>query len=134
MRNYHIIVQRGYLEKEVPYSLPEEATDTISDIHSLRPKLEKLEVHCQEHPDGRELTLTFSGDNMWFSQEFEVSFPEPLKIRIDAENVSQKQIQYCHGESTDLIANKSLRQCQVEVKSTFCQPFTANVPLLFKVG
>ncbi len=134
MSNYQVIVQRGYLEKGVSYTFPEESR-TISDIISLRPKLETLEVHCQEHPVGRELTLIFNGDNMWFTQKFEVSFTEPLNICINAEDVSRKQIQYCHGEIvTDVIANKSVTQCEVKVESTFLQPFTEEVILVFKVS
>ncbi len=135
MKNYLVLVQRGYLEKEVPYSFPDKA-NAVSDIHALKPKLERVEVHCQEHPDGRELTLIFNGDNMWFSQEFQVSFDDskqPLRICIDSENVSQNQIQYCHGEIADAIPDKSVTHCRVEVKSTFFQIFTANVLLLFKV-
>ena len=141
MEFYRISVQRGFLEKGTPYVFPLANKNLeVSDIPSLKPKLNKVEVNCQQHPDGKEVTLTFEGDNLWFCSKFEMFMTksrEKLTIPLDARNLSKKQIHYCHGEDRNAMfsnAMKSLTHVEVKVSSLFCSHFVETVPLTFNVS
>ena len=100
MQTYQLNILRGYLDKEPRYKIPKrKSRGSIPYVQSLKPTISKVEIHCQQHPDGKEYSFAFKGDNLWFCSEITVSLGrmKPLRVVISAKDVSQKQLQYCHG-------------------------------------
>ena len=100
MRTYHLNILRGYLDKEPRYKIPKKKSRRSSPhVQSLKPSISKVEIHCQQHPDGKEYSFVFKGDNLWFCSEITVTLERMklLSVVISAKDVSQKQLQYCHG-------------------------------------
>ena len=141
MSCYHVAILRGYLEKEPVYKMPSQKLDLVNKVESVLPIIKKLEVHCQRLPDNnRELTFTFKGDNLWFCTCINLSFSQErsLTIKIGPEEVSGKQIQYCHGVDTSfgILKGSSAKvtiQCKFEGEKTYDISMTFTVSFGFQM-
>ena len=140
MQTYRIGILRGYLDKVPQYKIPKKVScASVPGVQSIKPTISKVEIHCQQHPDGKEFSVVFKGDNLWFCREISIKRGQSclLSVDISAKDVAQKQIQYFHGiESID----KTLRIgesdhnkfVEVAVRSLF-HIETKNVQMSFNV-
>lgn len=135
MEVYHQKVIRGYLDKE-GYSMPPHKDLDIGSVKSLIPLITEIELHQHKHPGGSELAFVINGDNLWFCNGIEVELPDVpvLKVRISAENVTQKQIQYnCSLHDCFMPENKDTH-CPVTVYSKFANPHKYEVLMVYNVS
>lgn len=137
MEDYHQKVIRGYLDKE-GYSMPARKDSEISSVKSLMPLITEIELHQHKHPGGSELAIVINGDNLWFCNgiDIELTDVQILKVRISAENVTQKQIQYncsLHDHDCFMPENKD-KYCHVTVYSKFANPHRYEVLMVYNVS
>ena len=137
MQTYRIGILRGYLDKVPQYKIPKRVSrGSIPDVGSIKPTISKVEIHCQQHPDGKEFSVVFKGDNLWFCREISIKRGESclLSVDISAKDVAQKQIQYFHGIDKTLRIGESDHNkfVEVAVQSLF-HIGTKNVQMSFNV-
>ena len=137
MQTYHLRILRGYLDKDPCYKIPKrKSRRSVPGVQSIKPTISKVEIHCQQHPDGKEFSVVFKGDNLWFCHKITVNLGQSrlLSVDISANDVAQKQIQYFHGIDKTLRIGESDHNkfVDVAVRSLF-HTETKNVQMSFNV-
>ena len=134
---YQRKVLRGYLDKHPRYEMPQrKPKGSIKEVQSIKPSISKVEIHRQKHPNGKETSFVFEGDNLWFCNQIIVDINgKDLEISISAQDVSQKQIQYNHGldDCFDTGELDAYNYLNVVIQNHFSEPVTHTIPVTFNV-
>ena len=137
---YHKNILRGYLDKEPEcYKIPPfKTSESVQRVKSLLPIITKVELHLHKHPDGKELAVIITGDNLWFCYYVEIYLvSETLKIYISPKDITGKQINYNHIYSiNDTFAHATIdaEYVHVMVYSSFTNAISTVVPLVYTVS
>lgn len=139
MRHYLVKVIHGYLTDKVQaFSMPQRKhVGATKPVEFLKPSIDKGFVHKHILPDGFQVTVTITGDNLWFCNFIEIQIFKgmpPLEATISAENVSAKQIQCSHSleKNCDIEGNKE--HLPVKVCSHFAAVINKSVPVSYFVS
>ncbi len=125
---FHNMVLRSYLDQFPEYRIPAPVLQAVPEMKSFKPLAEAVAFHRY----GNELSVTITGENLWFCHHVQVG---SRKEKVEAEDVSRKSIQFnCGLDSGDLGFSADSDGVKVILISHFCNPVRAgNVQVAHKV-